>query len=74
MKLINDCDCTIEGDFDDADIEKFKQAGKTVSYFLEKIGYELREKTVKDGVSFYEIFVNDDIDRYASNRKALDRF
>jgi serine kinase of HPr protein (carbohydrate metabolism regulator) len=64
----------LAGEFGNYDKEKFKQAGKTVSYFLEKIGYELREKTVKDGVSFYEIFVNDDIDRYASNRKALDRF
>jgi hypothetical protein len=73
-KVLKKYHLELAGEFGNYDKEKFKQAGKTVSYFLEKIGYELREKTVKDGVSFYEIFVNDDIDRYASNRKALDRF
>ena len=73
-KVLKKYHLELAGEFGNYDKEKFKQAGRTVSYFLEKIGYELREKTVKDGVSFYEIFVNDDIDRYASNRKALDRF
>jgi hypothetical protein len=64
----------LAGEFGNYNKETFKRAGATASNFAEKIGYEIAEKTVKDGASIYEIFVNDDIARYATNRKGLDGF
>lgn len=58
----------LAGEFGNYDKEKFTRAGKTISYFIEKIGYEITEKTVKNGASIYEILLNDDIARYANNR------
>ncbi len=45
------------------------RAGATVGNFVEKIGYEIPIKTVIRGVKKYEVIPNDDILRYALNRK-----
>ena len=45
------------------------RAGATVGNFVEKIGYEMPIKTVIRGVKKYEVKPNDDILRYALNRK-----
>jgi hypothetical protein len=73
-KVLKKYHLELAGEFGNYDKEKFKNAGMTVHNFLEKIGYEIAEKSTIQGVSFYEIFVNDDIARYATNRMALDGF
>jgi len=45
------------------------RAGATVGNFVEKIGYEINEKTAIRGVRKYEIKPIDDIASYAANRK-----
>jgi hypothetical protein len=73
-KVLKKYHLELAGEFGNYNKETFKRAGATASNFAEKIGYEIAEKTVKDGASIYEIFVNDDIARYATNRKGLDGF
>lgn len=45
------------------------RSGATVGNLVAKIGYEINEKTAIRGVRKYEIKPNDDIARYAANRK-----
>ena len=45
------------------------RAGFVIGNLLKKIGYEMNEKKVIRGVSFYEIKPNDEISRYAIQRK-----
>lgn len=45
------------------------RAGFTVGSFIGKLGYEMAVKKTINGVDFFEVFVNDAISRYATNRK-----
>ncbi|MFI3123756.1 MAG: hypothetical protein QX194_07495, partial [Methylococcales bacterium] len=50
-----------------------KRAGFTVGCLLEKIGYEMNETTTNnDGERFYFLSVNDDVQKYATQRMARD--
>ena len=68
-KVLKKYHLELAGEFGNYDKETFKQAGKTAMYFLEKIGYEMTVKSTIHGVDNFEIFVNDDISRYALHRK-----
>ena len=67
-KVLKKYHLELAGEFGNYNKETFKNAGRTVSNFLQKIGYELTESTVKDGESFYSLSVDESISRYAMNR------
>ncbi len=49
------------------------RAGATVGNLLKKIGLETKQLTAQTGVRIYEVKVNDQIARYAMNRKEIGR-
>ena len=62
----------LAGEFGDYNKTSFPRAGKTVGYFAEKIGFEMKEIRQNGGgkrEKIYAIKPRDDIARYASNRK-----
>jgi hypothetical protein len=68
-KVLKKYHLELAGEFGNYNKEIFKSPAKTAMYFLEKIGYEIAETTANDGVRFYEVKVNESIQRYALNRK-----
>ncbi len=68
-KVLKKYHLELAGEFGNYNKETFKQAGRTAMYFLEKIGYELNEIERNESAKTFEITVNDDIARYATNRK-----
>jgi len=73
-KVLKKYHLELAGEFGNYNKETFKRAGATVSNFAEKIGYEMTVKSTIHGVDNFEIFLNDAIARYATNRKGLDGF
>ena len=72
--VLRDFHFELAGEFGNYNKPTFKNAGMTTGNLLEKLGYEMKEKKTIHGVRLYEIFVNESIERYALNRKALDGF
>lgn len=68
-KVLKKYHLELAGEFGNYNKETFKSPAKTAMYFLEKLGYEMAETTKNNDVRLFEIFVNDDIARYATNRK-----
>ncbi len=73
-KVLKKYHLELAGEFGNYNKEIFKSPAKTAMYFLEKIGYEMTETTKNNDVRLFEIFVNDDIARYALNRKGCSWF
>lgn len=64
----------LASDFGRYDKPVFDRAGKTVAYFLEKIGIEITEVSKNNSDRFFALKLNEEIGRYVSNRAGCSHF
>ncbi len=75
-KVLKKYHAELAGEFGDYNKRTFLRPTKTIGYFIEKFGFEVKEicrKSGGDREKVYLLKVNDDILRYANNRKACRR-